>query len=74
MYAFLLIVTITLQVANAPPPRSFGVKSDDQYSPTDCEKRAEAESQRLQERLSNSMPGIKVEIEHSCIRLETRDI
>lgn len=74
MYAFLLIVTITLQVANGPPPRSFGIKSDDQYSPAECEKMAEAESPHLFENLSNSIPGAKVEIEHRCIRLETRKI
>jgi hypothetical protein len=74
MYAFFLIVTITLQVANAPPQHSFGVRSDDQYNPEECEKRAQAAMDRMGANLSNSIPGAKVEIEHRCMRLETRKI
>lgn len=74
MYEFLLIVTIALTAANSPPARSFGMKSEDQYSPTDCERAALAEAQRLHEHLSASMPGAKIEIEHACALTDKRKI
>ena len=74
MFAFLILVTITLQVADAGPPRTFAMTSDDQYSPSDCEKRGKEAADRMGEALSGSLKGATVEIEHHCVLLETRKI
>lgn len=73
MYAFILIVTITLQAADAGPPRSFILKSDDQYSQPICEKRAQAAADRMGADLSATTEG-NVSIMRSCVLLETRNI
>jgi hypothetical protein len=73
MFAFILLVTITLPTADAGPPRSFVFPSADQFSPETCEKRAQEAAHGIAESLS-IIEGAKVEIQHTCVRLETRKI
>lgn len=74
MFAFILLVTITLPTADAGPPRMLVFPSAEQSDPVACEKRAQEATQKVGDSISSSIPGAKVEIQHSCVRLETRNI
>jgi hypothetical protein len=73
VYAFILVITITLQAAGSEP-RTFGLVSDDRYSPNACDKQAQIAAERMKFVLSQRFAGSTVEIQPDCVLLETRKI
>lgn len=73
MYAFILIITITLHAAGSEP-RTFGMMSEDQFAPNTCETKSQEAAARMKDVLSKSFDGAAIDIRPSCVRLETRNI